>query len=356
MNILHLIYDHINNPWVGGGGAVRAHEIYRRIAGRHQVTLVCGKYPGAADYREDSLDFRFMGTGSNNYFLSTFCYAARAARFLNKEAGSADVIVEDFAPWNPVFSFMYKKRKAVILQIQSHLGAEILKKYLLPGIPFYLVEKFYPERFENFIFVSPAVSRKNSSHSTVISNGIDESLLTLEIRGENYIGYLGRLDIHTKGLDTLVKASSSLGVPLRIAGEGKDRVAFLATIKKSNNIQWVGAVKGESKNAFLEGMEFLVLPSRFEGQGIVLLEAAASGKPVIVSDIPGLRYAVDAGFGITFKTGDAGDLAQKIKFLLENNQLRKEMGQKAREYAKNFTWDKIALDYERYLLKITDRQ
>jgi hypothetical protein len=37
----------MNNPWVGGGGAVRAYEIYRRLAERHDITIVCGAYPGA---------------------------------------------------------------------------------------------------------------------------------------------------------------------------------------------------------------------------------------------------------------------------------------------------------------------
>mgnify|MGYP001600501054 CR=1 FL=1 len=83
-----------------------------------------------------------------------------------------------------------------------------------------------------------------------------------------------------------------------------------------------------------------------------MLEAAACGKPVIVSDIPELDYAVKAGFGLSFRLEDAYDLAKKIEFLLENEGLRKEMGRKGREYAKDFTWDKIADEYENYLLWI----
>ena len=49
MKICHLIYDDVNNPWLGGGGAVRAWEIYRRLAADHEITLVTGKFPGGGD-------------------------------------------------------------------------------------------------------------------------------------------------------------------------------------------------------------------------------------------------------------------------------------------------------------------
>ncbi len=356
MKILHFIYDHIDNPWVGGGGAVRAYEIYRRLSDRHDITIISGRYPGAADYREGNLSYRFVGTGKNNYMLSTFRYAARAARFLHGEVKPGDVIVEDFAPWNPVFSFRYKTRASVLLQIQSRLGVGIIRKYPIAGLPFFLVERFYPNAFENFIFVSPSVRGKCRGSSAVISNGIDEGLLNLQCCEDGYIAFLGRIDIHTKGLDTLVKAMHSLEVPLKVGGDGKDRSAFVAMIKGKSNVRWLGALTGRSKTAFLEGMEFLVLPSRFEGQGIVVLEAAACGKPVIVSDVPGLRYAVDAGFGVSFKTGDAKDLKDKIEFLRADPSLRREMGRKAREYAIKFTWDRIAEQYEDFILSVSQRK
>jgi hypothetical protein len=78
MKILHLIYDHIKNPWVAGGGAFRVYEIYRRFPEKYEITVVCGRYPGAADYREDNIDYEFVGTDRNNYVLGTFCYAVKA--------------------------------------------------------------------------------------------------------------------------------------------------------------------------------------------------------------------------------------------------------------------------------------
>jgi glycosyltransferase involved in cell wall biosynthesis len=94
----------------------------------------------------------------------------------------------------------------------------------------------------------------------------------------------------------------------------------------------------------------MVIPSRFEGGPLTAIEAAAFGKPVVVSDIPELSYAVEADFGLQARREDAKDLADKIKHLMENAALRQEMGRKARHYAKDFTWDAIAGQYESFLL------
>ena len=52
MRICHLIYDDVANPWLGGGGAIRAREIYRRLADRHDITLVTGDFPGGKRQEE----------------------------------------------------------------------------------------------------------------------------------------------------------------------------------------------------------------------------------------------------------------------------------------------------------------
>jgi glycogen(starch) synthase len=104
LKILHLIYDHMNNPWVGGGGAVRAYELSKRLAQRgHSITVISGRYPGAKDYDEGGLCYKFVGS-DGNYVLSTFSYALQAARYVRRHGGDFDVVVEEYAPWNPVFS------------------------------------------------------------------------------------------------------------------------------------------------------------------------------------------------------------------------------------------------------------
>ncbi len=352
MNILHFLYDHINNPWVGGGAAVRAYEIYKRLDNKgHKITVVSGKYPGAYDHNEGNLRFKFVGF-ENNYIISTFSYACQAHRLLRKVYKKYDVIIEDFAPWNPMFSYKFQGKKPIVLQLHHREGINIAKKYFMLGLPFILTEKFYPKKFSNIIVVSEQTAKKFSlKNHKVIPNGIKEHLLQKykENLG-NYISFIGRIDFYNKGLDLLLQIIDNF--PLIIAGRGRDEKKLESKIKKRRNIKFYGFVSNKEKVDLISNAKFLVMPSRFEGQGIVALEAAALGKPVIVSDIPELKYVVDNGFGISFKSGNAKDLAEKIKFLWNSPDLIIKMGKRGREYAKKLTWDKIADQYEQYLLKI----
>lgn len=355
MKILHLIYDHIGNPWVAGGGAFRVYEIYRRFPEKYDITVVTGAYPGAESYTAGNTRYIFLGTFRNNYVLSTFCYAARTANYVRAHAGEYDFVVEDFAPYNPVFSFL--QHKNAVIQLHQREGVRHLKKYGPLGAPFFLIEKYYPRFFRNAVTISEMSRNKFGIKGRigVIPNGFDPALMSHESQENDYILFLGRLHINQKGLDTLRDAMQMSEGKLVIAGGGKDEDrarAIFSKVVKEGRLEFAGFVSGQVKADLLHKCLFLVSPSRYEGQPLTVIEAAACGKPVIVSDIPELKYAVDAGFGISFKTGDAKDLAGKMNFLLNNNSLRQEMGKKAREYARNFTWDKIAEEYEKYLLGI----
>ena len=355
MRILHCIYDHIRNPWVGGGGAVRVHEIYRRLAERHQITVLCGKYPGAKNYQEEGIGYEFTGIDRAHYVLSTFWYAIRAAGYVRANAGGYDVVVEDFAPYNPVFSFLWKKD--AVIHLHQREGLRHLKKYGPLGIPFYLTEKFYYRFFRNVLTISEMSKKRYglNEDATVIPNGFDGALLSQCSEEEDFMLFLGRLHVNQKGLDTLRNALQAVACRLVIAGGGKDEgpvKALFSDLVGSGRVFFAGFVNGQEKADLLRKCLFMVVPSRYEGQPLTVIEAAACGKPVIVSDIPELSYTVDAGFGVSFRSGEAGELAEKMHLLLNNPSLRREMGRKAREYARQFTWDRIAEEYEKYLLGI----
>jgi glycosyltransferase involved in cell wall biosynthesis len=85
----------------------------------------------------------------------------------------------------------------------------------------------------------------------------------------------------------------------------------------------------------------LVLPSIQEGQGIVLLEAEASAKPVVAFDVGGVNEAVRVGeTGLLVKLGNVGGLADAVIRLLSDENLRQKMGVNGRKFVlENYTWD-----------------
>jgi glycosyltransferase involved in cell wall biosynthesis len=84
-----------------------------------------------------------------------------------------------------------------------------------------------------------------------------------------------------------------------------------------------------------------------------LLEAMASGLPVIVTDVGGVRDYVDEKCGILVRKSDPNDIAKAIEYLLEDEVISKKMGQNCRIKASSFSWKKLAPLYEDLFVKIS---
>ncbi|MCJ8292203.1 MAG: glycosyltransferase [Crocinitomicaceae bacterium] len=105
-------------------------------------------------------------------------------------------------------------------------------------------------------------------------------------------GFVGRLDVQTKGLDLLIQGFSDFianyeqTAKLHIVGDGPDKDKLISLIQRLNLVEHVemhGALFGEKKDAVLESLHYLCLTSRNEGLPGVVLEALASSVPCIVS-------------------------------------------------------------------------
>jgi glycosyltransferase involved in cell wall biosynthesis len=87
----------------------------------------------------------------------------------------------------------------------------------------------------------------------------------------------------------------------------------------------------------LEDADIFVLPSRYEGFGLVLLEAMASGVPVIAADVDGpAELIVDGSNGIKFKAGSAEDLADKIAALASRPEVAPRIARTAQHFVTEF--------------------
>ena len=111
-------------------------------------------------------------------------------------------------------------------------------------------------------------------------------------------------------------------------------------------IEYLGALDREALNREYARAAVVVMPSRFEGLGMVALEAQAAGTPVAGFDVDGLRDAVGAG-GVLAPAGDMAALRAVTADLLNDRVRRAELGARGREIVlAEHSWDAIGARLE----------
>ena len=157
-------------------------------------------------------------------------------------------------------------------------------------------------------------------------------------RDDRYVLYFGRLS-HEKGLPTLLRsAKSTPRIRYRIVGNGplERELQEWTEREKLSNVIFHGYQTGNTLKKLLEGASCVVLPSEwYENCPMSLLEAFASAKPVIGTDIGGIPELIENGEdGIVVPPGDHQALADAIRTLWENPEQAKAMGQAGFEKVK----------------------
>ncbi len=165
-----------------------------------------------------------------------------------------------------------------------------------------------------------------------------------------FVGALDRAH-YFKGVPDLLQALASLqgeNIRLLVVGDGDLRPSYeqqAHRIGLSDRVRFCGRVSDPDLPAHYALCDLLVLPSTTRGEafGVVLLEAMATGKPVIASNLPGVRSVVSDGeAGLLVPPGDVARLAQAIGALLDDPSRRQEMGVVGRAKVEAaYTWPRI---------------
>jgi glycosyltransferase involved in cell wall biosynthesis len=155
---------------------------------------------------------------------------------------------------------------------------------------------------------------------------------------ERSICFVGRLS-REKGIATLIEAVKGLDVTLKIIGEGPLEEELVSSVKCQGikNVQFMGYMTGDVLREEIRKSMFVVIPSEwYENNPLSALEAFALGKPVIGARIGGIPELVqDNETGLTFESGNAQDLADKIQTLVNQPDLIAEMGKTARLFVES---------------------
>jgi glycogen synthase len=203
----------------------------------------------------------------------------------------------------------------------------------------------------------------------VIRNGIDAALWPFAPRqprkGPAQLLYLGRLE-YEKGIHDAIEALPRIrqthpGTTLTIAGGGTQQQWLVEQARKHKVLKavtFVGPLDHEELVRLLHTADAAVLPSHYEPFGIVALEAAATGIPLITSNVGGLGEAVINGqTGMSFAPRDIAGLAAAVRVVLDDPDAAQQRAIAARErLTSDFDWHTVASETAQVYLAAKRRE
>lgn len=194
------------------------------------------------------------------------------------------------------------------------------------------------------------VALTNFARQKFIQGGLPKEKITVkpnfvhagppQSQRENFALFVGRLS-EEKGVVPLLAAWENLDIPLKIVGDGPMQTQVKQAAQRSGStIEWLGRLEPSQVTELMARARALIFPSIcYEGMPLSILEAFASGLPVIASKLGAMQEMINDKYnGVHFEAGNPQDLAEKVNWFWAQPTLLTEVSQNAHEeYIKKYT-------------------
>jgi glycosyltransferase involved in cell wall biosynthesis len=376
-----FVYDAIY-PWVTGGAEMRIHELGKRLSARgHKVHIFGVKWwEGEDTFEYEGMTLhgvckaRKLYVNGRRSISEAIIFAVKLFPELRREKFDLiDVSVFPYFSCFTVKAVSLLKRIPVVFtwhEVWDDYWYEYLGR---TGFFGKLIEKAVSKLSGNNIAVSSWTEDRleelgvPEEKITVIPNGIDLKRIS-EIKPESGrdppdpgnkihdIIFAGRL-IKEKNVDLLIKAVALLKTDFSeirccIVGDGPEKAALVELVKETGvygNIEFTGFQEYEALIGKIKASKVLVLPSRREGFGMVVIEAFACGVPVVTvrAKYNAAQGLVEDSCGLVVDLGEK-EIAEGVEKILENENYYEEMAASALKRAEKYEWNTI---FEQLLLQ-----
>ncbi|MBU2576879.1 MAG: glycosyltransferase family 4 protein [Nanoarchaeota archaeon] len=350
-------------PVVGGMEKVVL-EISRGLVKRgHEVTvLTTDLYSTRALIGEENLEGIRIVRFKNKYNLRGYGYCPQAMTWLKKNFEKYDVVhshgynrylsefgISDLSGKVPtVFSphgFIHTKKHRFAKKIHDlFIGRRIGKADVCTALTKLDLKDYARLRVaqEKIIELPNGVDTKRYKKVDVKRVAALKKKYGLD---KNTLLYVGRIH-KSKGLQYVVKAIKELDCKLFIVGpDGGYKEELVKQIKEEaveEKVVFSGAINDEDLVAAYHASDIFVLFSEWEGFGLVVIEAMATGKPVIVSDRGSLPFLVNEGRnGFIVHFPNVNKLKERIESLLGEKDKAKSIGNFGKNFVKKYDWGEI---------------
>lgn len=271
--------------------------------------------------------------------------------FIKKQ--NIDMIIMNGHLLTSFIPFLKRKLKDVRFVAWQHNNADIyLKKYATKFISSYKEGLKVADSIVCLTKYDLEIFSKYNPNIFQIYNPItvDENHINdLSALDTKVICFVGRIDIQHKGLDYLLEVSQHLPKDwtIEIAGNGDEKEVrrFHRMIKQynlSDKVILKGDLKGKELYEHFRRGSIFILTSRWEGFGLVLVEAMSFGLPVVAFSQSGSKEILNDGeYGILCENGNIEEMVKNINILTNNQELMKEYKKKSKDRSADFSMKKI---------------
>jgi len=380
--VIRYPYDQNYENYSFGGSTIAAYNLALKMAERDHDVKIFTTSRDAKDSAEvkDNLKIYRFGTT-----FSLYTSSISLSMISNLQKKDVDIAHVHFdIPPNPVIGSNYAKKKKIPLVLTYHgdwvsTYGGAFRNIATQFFNTFLVDKILEQ---STVIISPSTSYiqesrflKKYSHKVVcIPNGVNIEDFTVNSSKEECRSILGLPQDHQimvfmgflaphKGPEFLIKALSSIirqhsNVLLLFMGTGiqeKELKDLTHQLGLDNHIVFLGYISDKKYKAMvLKAADIFCLPSLYECFPLAILEAMASGLPVITSNISGIPEIIIHGKnGLLCQPGNSSELAEAIRYLVEHESIRKEMGDLNTVLIKKYTWDEIAQKTEKLYADIS---
>ncbi len=335
----------------------RGHEVY--IVGRF------GNF-GGAEYKVIE-DIQFINIKIPNLHDEIAYEIGSALTYSRKAVSRILEISPDVISLNERFSAYFPSKLNIPKTFTTHVPEAMgffkqfaVKSHVLNHllVPFKkVIEEGVMRRSDIIIALNRTIEdylhTRGFTNTCLIPNAID--VKKYENKGEdNFVLYAGGFR-KVKGVNFLIEAFAKIGdkydTNLLLIGSGPEEGRLKKSVrakKLEHRVHFMPLVrKTELRERYLAKCSVFVLPSLFEAFGVVVIEAMASSKPVIASNIMGPKDIITHGQdGFLFESGDVDGLKQYLELCLGNTRLRRNIGKAARKTVEErYTFDRTANQY-----------
>ncbi|MGO5013615.1 glycosyltransferase family 4 protein [Niallia sp. Sow4_A1] len=357
-----------HNILKGDGQGRVNYEIVKRALGKgHEVTVFCTAIESDL-LSHSSLHWKRVQAESIPIILLKSQYFAwKSTRLIQKEKNDIDVLlVNGFTTWaksnfNAVHFVHSKWIQSKVHPIRNKVSINTIYQLVYSYMNSKL-EKIAFNRTDKIITVSEKVKKElietakvKSEKIYTIFNGVDtvefHPRQTVKQQGEPTIAlFAGDIRTNRKNLDTALKAIKSVpNILLRVAGntDGSPYPQMVKDMQIEDKVEFLGFQK--NVNELMRTVDMFLFPSRYEACSLVVLEALASGLPVVTTIESGLAEVINDSKGnggiVLDNPEDVATLTMSLISLTENKELRNRMSENARRIAEENTWIKMADAY-----------